>query len=551
MLLSIQRSLKNLAVSLTPLACGATADAGGSPGWGGPDTRFAFAGEEIRRLPNESRCGNARLDAGEVCDDGTENGRAGACDAECQFRCDGPCPLRVDPGRTAPGDGSSWATALTSVQEAIDAQAARGGGSVWVRGPGPFAELAAAPGEPLMELGPGVTVIGGFAGDERHESERAPGATTVLVGSRSVDVDPSAPLVVGAAQSTLIGFTVQGHGGTALVYSNAPDFVIGEVTIEDGRPLRSDDVRITNSSGTIEALRIARSVSLEGVAGLFTEGSTLRVRNSEFDDLSTASVGGAGLHASGSRLVLENVRFTNNDSDILGAGPGLLLSDSEAVAFASLWRGNRGEDQSLKLLGSRFVAFDSHFEDNFTADELGAFLVDETSHAWFVSSSFVGNRATWGGGALAVAGRAAVVSSTFLDNVCHEPLDGPCGDDIHAVGPLELFNVLSSRSPAAVNGAFTGTGNCFHDDSELVTREADGSTVALLPPESPCVDAGDSEAARSALNDAERLAAELGLSLPFETDAWWRERSALAGSASDDGALDPGRHYASPSGVAP
>src|SRR5690606_4142787 len=68
MLLSIQRSLKNLAVSLTPLACGATADAGGSPGWGGPDTRFAFAGEEIRRLPNESRCGNARLDAGEVCD---------------------------------------------------------------------------------------------------------------------------------------------------------------------------------------------------------------------------------------------------------------------------------------------------------------------------------------------------------------------------------------------------------------------------------------------------------------------------------------------------
>jgi hypothetical protein len=41
---------------------------------------------------------------------------------------EGACALHVDPGAVAEGDGSSWASPLRSVQAAIDAQDARGGG---------------------------------------------------------------------------------------------------------------------------------------------------------------------------------------------------------------------------------------------------------------------------------------------------------------------------------------------------------------------------------------------------------------------------------------
>ena len=79
-------------------------------------------------------CGNATLELDEVCDDGDQNGQPDRCDATCQFRCEGPCPVRVDPARAPGGTGATWQDAMADVQAAVDQQAALGGGEVWVLG---------------------------------------------------------------------------------------------------------------------------------------------------------------------------------------------------------------------------------------------------------------------------------------------------------------------------------------------------------------------------------------------------------------------------------
>src|SRR5512145_1426706 len=110
-------------------------------------------------------------------------------------RLDPASALRVDPQTTQPGDGSSWASPLASVQAAVDLQAALGGGDVWVRGPGPYDALQGDPLSTLIELREGVHVIGGFAGTELVLEDRDPDATTAIVGATDA-FDDSPALIV-------------------------------------------------------------------------------------------------------------------------------------------------------------------------------------------------------------------------------------------------------------------------------------------------------------------------------------------------------------------
>lgn len=112
-------------------------------------------------------------------------------------------------------DGTSWATAFTTVQPAVDAAYADGGGSVWVA-QGTYAEERnEADGRygitGAVVLRPDVHLLGGFEGGETSDEMRdwvAHGA--VLDGSRAMGGQPALTVVAGAEGAAMDGFTITG-----------------------------------------------------------------------------------------------------------------------------------------------------------------------------------------------------------------------------------------------------------------------------------------------------------------------------------------------------
>lgn len=105
--------------------------------------------------------------------------------------------------------GTSWSTALTRIQDGIDAAAAIGGGEVWVA-EGNYGETRADANGSVV-LRPGVHVFGGFTGTETQRAQRDWGVNvTVIDGSAARAGAPAYHVVAGANDATLDGFVVMG-----------------------------------------------------------------------------------------------------------------------------------------------------------------------------------------------------------------------------------------------------------------------------------------------------------------------------------------------------
>ena len=75
------------------------------------------------------------------------------------------------------GNGTSWALAFQTIQPAIDAAAAAGGGEVWVTA-GTYVETGDVPLSGALHVPDGVHVFGGFVGTESSPSQRVAGHAT-------------------------------------------------------------------------------------------------------------------------------------------------------------------------------------------------------------------------------------------------------------------------------------------------------------------------------------------------------------------------------------
>jgi len=121
----------------------------------------------------------------------------------------GAVVLRVDAVAPPGGDGFSWETALTSIQAAIDAAGAAGGGEVWVAA-GSYTDVANPETGAMLTLLPGVSLYGGFAGTETARSQAAPEQHETRLDARTaLDGGQAQAVLVGAEGSTVDGFTVR------------------------------------------------------------------------------------------------------------------------------------------------------------------------------------------------------------------------------------------------------------------------------------------------------------------------------------------------------
>jgi hypothetical protein len=124
--------------------------------------------------------------------------------------------LYVDASAAAYGDGTSWETAFTDLQDALDA--AVPGDEIWVAA-GTYKPTASSDRSVSFTLKSGVKIYGGFGGWEKFLRERSPDpGLTILsgdIGTPDVDTDNSYHVIYsdGVTDAVLDGFTVtRGYG---------------------------------------------------------------------------------------------------------------------------------------------------------------------------------------------------------------------------------------------------------------------------------------------------------------------------------------------------
>lgn len=289
----------------------------------------------------------------------------------------------VDPtfqGETPTGE--SWLSAFPSLQDAIDAAARDGGGEVWVKG---GVHHPSAPSRnATFEIKPGVSLYGGFRGNETERSQRNIKSNRTIingdVGRMGSSADNSYHVITGSANIRIDGFIIS--RGNA---NSAGDNRLGGGLV---LPAGSDNVTVANC--------------------------TFEKNNAE--------IGGA-IHAAGSTLTLTNCTFYSNSAETGGAialGQGARLNASDCAFSSSFAPANGGAVSMGTDTEAKFIRCSYQFN---STDGRGGALFAETDQengikVEIVESRFTQNTAKENGGALAFKGPFVpiVADCTFAQN---------------------------------------------------------------------------------------------------------------------------------------
>ncbi len=319
----------------------------------------------------------------------------------------------VRAGAPSGGDGATWATAYTDLQDALAqaeiAPAPRP--EIWIAAGVYRPDAGSGDRAATFELFNGATLIGGFAGVGPNPDARDPVAfPTILSGDIGIPGD--------ATDNSRNVVTFRVFGAAALM-----DGLI----IEAGN---ADGIGIPSGSG----------------GGLLNEAN-LTIIQCVFRN-NYAEIGG-GLYGRFGTPTIQSCRFENNQAEKEGGGAfvrnGGVISDSIFSGNTAAFGGG------ATICCGPVEVRNSRFSSNFAS--LGGGLYSALGSVRIISTEFESNTASKGGGAF-TAGTGVVVASCFFGN--NTATDG--GGSAHS-GELTIVNTVYSRNSAL------GSGGAIHTDA--------------------------------------------------------------------------------------
>jgi len=315
--------------------------------------------------------------------------------------------MMVDP--TAPGtkDGQTWATAYHTIQEAMDASNATGGGEVWVAA-GTYTSGSVDLTVPVVAMKADVSLYGGFEGYaggtgamETDRSQRDHEANpTILDGE---DTMLNVVFSQSAGNSRLDGFTVtrgndDGDEGGGMYLGSHPATVAN-------------------------CLFLANHAERGG--GLYIAAHSITVTNCEFEG-NTAKYG-AGMYNYRSYPQVTDCQFTDNVADQAGGG---------------MYNTNRAAtDDGPVLLGCTFTG-------NIAGSNGGGGMYSKGTSPHLTSCTFAENSAGMGGGMYNKENMPTLTTCPFSRN--NGGIEGG-GMHNHSASP-ELTNCVFAHNEAGRGG---------------------------------------------------------------------------------------------------
>jgi len=435
-----------------------------------------------------------------------------------------PATIYVDDSAPPGGDGSSWASAFDSLQDALDAAVAPDEIRV---GQGTYRPSKMVdPTDPRsvsFVMIDGVAIFGGYAGigatdpDERHTAAFVSRLSGDLNGDDGPDFanrsDNCYHVVFNnenylTSAALLDGFTLSGgqadvavqfnSGGGAFIRLSSP--TLNDCTITDNWGYNSAGINIITSSTTLNGCTIVDNRAGHIGGGVIVSDSTSTLTKCTISG-NSANLGG-GMSNLSSDTIVTDCLFAGNDGGGMhnldasptivdcafmnNSGGGMVNDlDSDLYLLRCVFEGNTSDESggAIANLSSSPELVNCTIRNNST-DELGGAVFNSFSAPTMTNCTISANSALDKGGAV-----ANFASSTSILTNCivwANSSGGPPSTD-------EIYNDTSSTATvtfSTVEGGFPGTGNI---DADPLFADAAGGDFHLTW-NSPCRDAGHNAA---------------------------------------------------------
>ncbi|MBI1293414.1 PKD domain-containing protein [bacterium] len=414
--------------------------------------------------------------------------------------------IYVDADATGANNGTSWANAYTSLQDAL--ADASSGDQIWVaegvyypdQGDGQTDNARNS----TFQLKNGVALYGGFAGTESSLDQRNWEANVTVLsgdldGNDTVDatgvVIDTANLTGGNAYHVVTG---SGTDDTARLdgFTVTAGLANGAFVSPCG-PQCGGGMYIVNGNLTIANVSFWGSSANSFGGGMYNFDSSPTLTNVSFS-ANSASNGGGGIHnQSSSSPTLTNVSFSGNST--INSGGGMFNFSSSPTLTNLSFSGNSANEGGgmYNFQSSSPTLTDVSFSGN-SANDDGGGMYNRRSNPTLTNVSFSGNTAGFGGGMYNESSSPTIQNSIFWNNQENSGTD-TAGASIHNVdssSPTIHHSLVQGQNPAGT-GNLDGTDPA--NDPRFVTA-VDPSTAPTtagdlrLQSGSPAIDMGDNSA---------------------------------------------------------
>lgn len=297
---------------------------------------------------------------------------------------------------TGTGDGSSWATALGSIQAAIDAAAAEFNTSataqeVWVAS-GTYSTATAA-----LIMKAGVNLYGGFAGTETTKEQRVKGTNpwdytnaTILNGGnakRCIEVSANFTSVY-----VIDGFTITNGNGQGLQLNNSGGGLVLRANLKlqnsivTGNTTSGNGGGVNMVGGIVSNCWIYNNVSTSGTitagGGVYSAPATGFTSTIEQSVIERNTNGGIRAQAAGSTYIDRNI-IRNNTST--GNGASIYLNNPTVCEITNNLITNNSGTNNIYLNKGKLI------NNTVVNNEGGIYLASATNVSEVYNNIIVGN----------------------------------------------------------------------------------------------------------------------------------------------------------------